>query len=67
MNMFIMNLDDSNSMQSLAKRMDDMELPAIKAVNADNEPICIERKSKTIQVSTYRGTKGVERKEYDVR
>lgn len=60
--MFTLDLEEKESLKTLAKKMDEVEISVFRGVNVSNEPIVIKRNKDSMEIETFKGSNGSETK-----
>lgn len=60
--MFMLDLEEKESLKMLAKRMDEVEISVFRCANMFNEPIVIKRNKDNMEIETFKGSNGSETK-----
>lgn len=60
--MFMLDLEEKESLKALAKKMDEVEISVFRGVNVSNEPIVIKRNKDSMEIETFKGSNGSETK-----
>lgn len=60
--MFMLDLDEKESLKVLAEKMDEVEISVFRCVNMFNEPIVIKRNKDNMEIETFKGSNGSEMK-----